>query len=70
MVHGVLRRDHDEGRMKPARFAVHAYGSFGHGFQQGRLSAWGRPIDFISQHELRKDRSASKFKLSGLLVKN
>ncbi len=52
----ILSRDHQKRSLQQMGFSVDADLLFLHHFQQGRLSLWGRTIDFVGQQQVCKHR--------------
>ena len=70
VVDGVLGGDHQKGPRQLAGFAVDRHSAFRHRLQQRRLRAGRGPVDLVGEHDLRKDRTGAKLKLTGLLVED
>ena len=52
---GVLRREHEEGIGQAIGFVTDGDLTFLHGLEEGALHLGGRTVDFVGEHEVRKD---------------
>src|SRR5581483_2469553 len=64
----VLRGEHEEGRVEPARLAVDRHLSLGHRLEECRLRLRHRPVDLVDEEDVREDRAGPEDERTALLV--
>src|SRR6185369_9783833 len=70
MLDGILSRQHHERPRQLISLLLDGYLSFGHGFQQGRLSLRGRAVDFVGQYDVGEDRSGFELERARPLIED
>ena len=65
---GILRRNHEKGLGQGARFPLGGDLVLLHRLEKRALGAWGRAVDFVSQHHIGEYRAGVEIEATGIAV--